>query len=84
LPTAWAKLLFLLDRSTNEVGRFGISMAEDLLYVQDVALVSQRVAGASVSFDDESVVDFFEAQVDLCLLAWGIWQERCPLGRPNR
>jgi hypothetical protein len=59
-------------------------MAEDLLYVQDVALVSQRVAGASVSFDDESVVDFFEAQVDLCLLAWGIWQERCPLGRPNR
>jgi proteasome lid subunit RPN8/RPN11 len=63
-PTAWAKLLFLRDRSTNEVGGFGISLAEDLLYVQDLALVRQEVTAVSVSFDDDSVSSFFETQVD--------------------
>ena len=29
-PTAWAKLLYLRDKSPNEVGGFGISAPDDL------------------------------------------------------
>ena len=36
-PTAWAKLLFLRDLGDTEVGGFGISAADDLLYVEDGA-----------------------------------------------
>jgi len=64
-PTAWAKLLFLRDLGDSEVGGFGISAADDLLYIQDVQLVRQVCTAASVAFDDESVADFFDRQVDL-------------------
>ena len=38
-PTAWAKLVFLRDITDNEVGGFGITEADDLLFVTDFALV---------------------------------------------
>ena len=63
-PTAWAKLLFFRDHGLTEVGGFGITAADDLLYVEDFATVAQEVSGVSVSFDDEAVADFFDAQVD--------------------
>ena len=63
-PTAWAKLLFFRDRGQTEIGGFGISAAEDLLYVQDFVTVAQEVSAASVAFEDEAVADFFDAQVD--------------------
>ena len=63
-PTAWAKLLFMRDITTNEVGGFGITQAEDLLFVTDFALVKQKVTSVSISFDDESVADYFENQVE--------------------
>ena len=62
-PTAWAKLLFMRDVTDNEVGGFGITQANDLLFVTDFALVKQKVTGVSVAFADESVADFFEDQV---------------------
>ncbi len=62
-PTAWAKLLFCRDMTETEVGGFGITQADDLLFVTDFALVKQKVTAVSVSFDDESVADFFEDQV---------------------
>jgi proteasome lid subunit RPN8/RPN11 len=62
-PTAWAKLLFMRDMTGNEVGGFGITQANDLLFVTDFALVKQKVTCVSVSFDDESVANFFEDQV---------------------
>jgi proteasome lid subunit RPN8/RPN11 len=64
-PTAWAKLLYLRDQSQDEVGGFGISAADDLLYVQDFVTVSQEVSPVSVKFDDEAVSRFFDTQVDL-------------------
>jgi proteasome lid subunit RPN8/RPN11 len=64
-PTAWAKLLYLRDQSEDEVGGFGISAADDLLYVQDFVTVSQEVSPVSVKFDDEAVGKFFDEQVDL-------------------
>ena len=63
-PTAWAKLVFLRDITDNEVGGFGITEADDLLFVTDFALVKQKVTAISVSFDDEAVANFFEDQVD--------------------
>ncbi len=63
-PTAWAKLLFLRDMGDTEVGGFGIATAEDLLLVEDVKLVRQTCTGVSVAFDDASVADLFDEQVD--------------------
>lgn len=63
-PTAWAKLVYFRDTSENEVGGFGITAQEDLLYVQDFVTVKQKVTFVSVKFDDEAVANYFEDQVD--------------------
>ena len=64
-PTAWAKLLYFRDKSDNEVGGFGITAPDDLLFVQEFVTVKQEVTCVSVKFDDESVSRFFDEQVDL-------------------
>lgn len=64
-PTAWAKLLYFRDKSDNEVGGFGITEPDDLLFVKEFQTVRQQVTAVSVKFDDEAVADFFENQVDL-------------------
>jgi len=64
-PTAWAKLLYFRDRSDNEIGGFGITEPDDLLFVREFATVKQEVTGVSVRFDDSAVADFFDQQVDL-------------------
>ena len=64
-PTAWAKLLYFRDRSDNEVGGFGITAPDDLLFVQEFVTVEQEVSCVSVKFDDEAVSKFFDEQVDL-------------------
>jgi proteasome lid subunit RPN8/RPN11 len=64
-PTAWAKLLYFRDKSDNEVGGFGITDPDDLLFVKEIVTVQQEVTGISVKFDDEAVGQFFDEQVDL-------------------
>jgi len=64
-PTAWAKLLYFRDVSDNEVGGFGITEPDDLLFVTEFVTVKQQVTCVSVKFDDEAVANFFEDQVDL-------------------
>jgi hypothetical protein len=63
-PTAWAKLLFVRDRGPTEVGGFGITSADDLLYVEDIHLVKQVCTSVSVVFDDAAVAEFFDEQID--------------------
>lgn len=63
-PYAWAKLIFLRDVGHTEVGGFGISREDDPLLIEDIALINQVCTTVSVEFDDESVADFFEHQVD--------------------
>jgi proteasome lid subunit RPN8/RPN11 len=63
-PTAWAKLLFLRDAGDTEIGGFGITSAGDLLMVEDFALVLQACTATHVDFEDSSVADYFDAQVD--------------------
>ena len=62
-PTAWAKLVFLRDLGGTEVGAFGICPTDPLL-VEDVQLVKQSCTFSTVAFDDDSVADFFEDQVE--------------------
>jgi proteasome lid subunit RPN8/RPN11 len=57
--------LYFRDRSDNEVGGFGISDADDLLFVREFVTVKQEVTCVSVKFDDAAVADFFDVQVDL-------------------
>jgi proteasome lid subunit RPN8/RPN11 len=63
-PTAWAKLLFLRDRGMSEVGGFGVSRPDDLLYVEDIQTVEQVCSVVTVQFNDDAVAQFFDAQVD--------------------
>jgi len=53
------------DVTDNEVGGFGITEAEDLLFVTDFTLLKQKVTAVTISFEDESVADFFENQVEV-------------------
>lgn len=64
-PYAWAKLLFLRDLGPTEVGGFGISSTNDLLFVQDFVLVEQHCTETFVAFDDVAVAEFYENQMDL-------------------
>jgi proteasome lid subunit RPN8/RPN11 len=63
-PTAWAKLLFLRDVGPTEIGGFGLAAAGDLLLVEDIALVEQVCTAVHVAFEDRSVADLFDEQVD--------------------
>ena len=63
-PYAWAKLIFLRDVGQTEVGGFGISNKFDPLLIEDFVLIKQLCTSVFVEFDDSSVADFFEQQVD--------------------
>lgn len=63
-PTAWAKLLYLRDVGDTEIGGFGISAKDDLLFVEDVELVEQSCTWVRVAFDDDAVADYFDRQTD--------------------
>lgn len=56
-------MLFLRDAGDTEVGGFGICPGDPLV-VEDIQLVKQTCTWSTVSFDDESVADFFEHQVE--------------------
>lgn len=56
--------MFLRDYGDTEVGGFGITASDDLLFVEDLQLVKQDCSWAHVAFDDDSVADFFDSQVD--------------------
>ena len=67
-PYAWAKLHWFCHHgapgSETEIGGFGVTSPEDPLLVVDFVTVRQATTCVSISFDDEAVADFFEAQVD--------------------
>ncbi len=63
-PYAWAKLYFLCHFGDTEIGAFGIANVRDRLLIEDLALVKQQATAVTVKFDDDSVADFFDSQVD--------------------
>lgn len=56
--------MFLRDAGDTEIGGFGISAPNDLLFVEDVQVVRQTCTWVHVEFDDEAVANFFDDQVD--------------------
>src|SRR5947209_20174387 len=71
-PLAWLKLRLLLHGGDTEIGAFGISSEDDLLYIEDLAVPLQRTTAVSVEFDDASVADHFDDCLDR-----GISPDRC-------
>src|SRR5258706_9578388 len=63
-PLAWLKLQYLCHAGDTEVGGFGVTAHDDLLYVEDFVTVAQDVSSVSVRFRDDAVADFFETSVD--------------------
>ena len=63
-PLAWLKLQFFLHAGDTEIGGFGISRDDDLLYIEEFVTVKQAVSGATVEFDDTAVADYFDSCVD--------------------
>ena len=63
-PLAWLKLQFFCHFGDTEVGGFGISVPDNLLYIQEFQTVRQHTTPATVRFGDSSVADFFDASVD--------------------
>ncbi len=63
-PLAWLKLQMMCHLGDTEIGGFGISSADDLLYVQDVQTVRQDATAVTVRFHDDAVADYFDSCVD--------------------
>lgn len=63
-PTAWAKLRFLRDAGDTEIGGFGLSAADDPLYLEDVLPLKQRCTPVTVKFDDAALADLYDELVD--------------------
>lgn len=64
-PYAWEKVRYTAETAApNEMGGFGISSQEDLLLVQDFAIIKQVTSGGGVEFDDIGVADYFDDMVD--------------------
>lgn len=63
-PLAWLKWQFLCHAGPTEVAGFGLSAADDLLFVEDVLVVRQRATSVTVAFDDDAVADLFDTMVD--------------------
>jgi hypothetical protein len=63
-PLAWLKLQYFCHRGSGEIGGFGISAADDPLYIEQFVTVMQGVTAASVEFADSAVADYFDGCVD--------------------
>ncbi len=63
-PYAWAKLIYLRDRGSTEVGGFGITDALDPRFVTDMVLIRQTCTDVTVAFEDTAVAEFFDDQID--------------------
>ena len=80
------KLQFFLHAGDTEIGGFGISSEDDLLYIQDFVTIKQRTSSVTVEFDDEAVADYFDARVDEGMVPSHfarIWMHTHPGSCPN-
>jgi len=63
-PLAWLKLQLFCHAGDTEIGGFGLSAENDLLYIEDFVTVRQQVTPVTVCFDDSAVADWFDHCVD--------------------
>src|SRR5205814_9754162 len=63
-PLAWLKLRLFMHADNVEIGGFGISKTDDLLYIEQFVTVKQTVSCVTVEFDDAAVADHFDHCAD--------------------
>ena len=63
-PLAWLKLNWFCQRQQNEIGGFGITKKDDLLYVEHFVTVKQDVSWSTTKFHPNSVADHFDDCAD--------------------
>jgi hypothetical protein len=63
-PAAWLKLLYFCHAGDTEIGGFGVSSENNLLYVQDFITVRQQATPVTVRFMDDAVADYIDACCD--------------------
>ncbi|MFW6337080.1 MAG: hypothetical protein ACOC3G_08120, partial [Phycisphaeraceae bacterium] len=63
-PYAWSKLHRFCHAGETEVGGFGLTAPDHLLRITDVLVPKQTCSSVSVAFDDTSVADMLDEQVD--------------------
>lgn len=63
-PRAWLRWQYLCHCGPTEIGAFGFSRADNLLYVEDLILLKQSTTTVTVSFDDAAVADLFDEMAD--------------------
>lgn len=71
-PTAWAKLMYQSSLTEKELGGFGISDAQDPLWMVDFELVEQSVTGVSVDLEDSAVAQFLADKVKQGYQPWQV------------
>ena len=62
-PTAWAKLLWFRDRGPTEIAGFGVSRADDPLYVEEFITIPQEADVATFEFGDDATNDYLTDMV---------------------
>jgi hypothetical protein len=71
-PYAWAKLKWFCARGDTEVGGFGVTAVDDMLYVEDFCVIKQIASAAKFDFDDEALNDYLTSMAEK-----GIPPNRC-------
>jgi hypothetical protein len=71
-PLAWLKLQHFCHAGQTEIGGFGVSAGNDLLYIEDFVTVRQQVSPFTVRFDDVAVADWIDRCIDR-----GLTMSRC-------
>ena len=62
-PKAWAKLLWFRDRGPTEIAGFGVSRANDPLYVEEFVTIPQEADVATFEFEDDATNDYLTDMV---------------------
>ncbi|KKN28756.1 hypothetical protein LCGC14_0850930, partial [marine sediment metagenome] len=62
-PNAWAKLLWFRDRGPTEIAGFGVSRANDPLYVEKFITIPQEADVATFEFEDDATNDYLTDMV---------------------
>lgn len=63
-PEAWIQLQFLCHAGGTEIGAFGIAARDNPFHIIALGLPRQTCSAVTVEFDDASVADFFDDQID--------------------
>lgn len=63
-PMAWLKLQWFCHAGNTEVSGFGISSDDNLLYIEDFAVIKQQNTIVSTSMDPIAIADFTDDCVD--------------------